>query len=223
MQNHITAGAMFPTLASLQREVQAMSRRVHRQSVLRARNEVGDYAGLVVDLLNDILNQGDAHEKVICFASAAEFGIPMDHQSERCRLAAIQTGSNAMRVLYWTAIRRMRSAWPTSDLERGQRAVTGQTHVAQVATETRRSRAPETVLCRQCVALRTDALNSRGHDALHPMSETYFRWIGGGVLAEAIEHACRTCSTTWTQHKSAANLFVSWSISNGGISLGSRH
>jgi len=110
MQNQRkSADAVLPTLAGLHREVQTMSRRVHRQSILRTRNGDGDYAGNVSAVIDSILDQGDAHERVVCFTSAAEFGIPMDHQSEHCRLAAIQTGSNAMRVLYWTAVRRMRS------------------------------------------------------------------------------------------------------------------
>ncbi|SPK70050.1 conserved hypothetical protein [Cupriavidus taiwanensis] len=100
MQNEgRSANAMLTTLGHLYREVRAMSRRVHRQSVMRTRDGVGDYAGNVSAVVNAILDQGDAHYRVVCFAAAAEFGIPMHHQSERCRQAAIHTGSSAMRVV----------------------------------------------------------------------------------------------------------------------------
>ncbi|SPS01630.1 hypothetical protein CBM2634_B60046 [Cupriavidus taiwanensis] len=53
-----------------------------------ARNGLGDYSDNVSELLNDLIKKGDEHARVVCFASAAEFGVPMRHQSERCRLAA---------------------------------------------------------------------------------------------------------------------------------------
>ncbi len=212
MQNQMrSADAMLPTLGRLHREVQTMSRRVHRQSVLRTRNGVGDYPANVSAMINEILDQGDAHETVVCFASAAEFGIPMHHHSERCRLAAIHTGSSAMRVLYWTAVRRMRSSWPSVPAEPDHYARPVRSHVDD--TLRAHPKPSETVLCRQCEALRIDSRNSHGHDALHPISRMYFRCIGSGMLAEAMEHRCGTCRTTWTKHKSAASLFVSWSIS----------
>lgn len=68
---------------------------------------------------------------------------------------------------------------------------------------------PPEVGCRRCEALRIDSRTSHGHDALRPTSNMYFRCIGSGVVAEAIEHTCRICGTTWTQHRSAASLFVS--------------
>jgi hypothetical protein len=206
-----SAVGVLPTLAGLHREVQSMSRRVHRQSILRTRDGVGDYAGNVSAMINGILDQGDAHEKVVCFASAAEFGISMLHQSERCRLAAIHTGSSAMRVLYWTAVRRMRSSWPSLQVESDDRAGPRRSHVTEAVNQTRKP--PETVLCRKCEGLRIDSRNSCGHDALHPISEMYFRLVGNGVLIEAIEHKCDICSTSWTLHRSTASLFASWSIS----------
>ncbi len=212
MQNQRrSADAMLPTLGRLYREVRTMSRRVHRQSILRTRDGVGGYAGNVSSVINDILDQGDAHERVVCFASAAEFGIPMHHQSERCRLAAIHTGSSAMRVLYWTAVRRMRSNWPALDEEADRHVRTRTSHVTEASSPAMKR--PETVLCRQCEALRSDARTSHGHDALHPISGMYFRLVASGELTEASEHKCRICSTRWTQHRSAASLFVSWSIS----------
>ncbi|MBP0620460.1 hypothetical protein [Cupriavidus consociatus] len=212
MQNQRkSADAMLPTLGRLHREVRTMSRRVHRQSILRTLDGVGDYARNVSAVINDILDQGDAHERVVCFASAVEFGIPMHHQSERCRLAAVHTGSSAMRVLYWTAVRRMRSSWPAINAEADRQARPCKSQVNEASKPAMKP--AETVLCRQCEALRSDARTSHGHDALHPLSAMYFRLVASGVLTEACEHKCRICSTRWTQHRPAASLFVSWSIS----------
>ncbi|RDK05849.1 hypothetical protein DN412_34655 [Cupriavidus lacunae] len=207
--------AMLPTLARLHREVRTMTRRMHRKSMLRARDGVDDYAENLSAVINDILDQSAAsHEKVICFASASQFGIPMHHHSERCRLAALYTGSSAMRVLYWTAVRRMRSSWPPLQAESDLDARSCKSHVNAAFAPAPKS--PETVLCTKCETLRIDSLSSHGHDALHPISGIHFRCIGSGVLVEAIEHECRICCTTWTRHRSASSLFVSWSISTQG-------
>ncbi len=212
--------AIMPSLARLQREVQAMSRRIHGQAVSMARNGLGDYSDNVSELLNDLIKKGDEHARVVCFASAAEFGVPMRHQSERCRLAALHTGSSAMRVLYWTAIRRMRSGSPLSRAapDPAPSPAMGASHNA----ESRHTRVlkrgsanqeqPEIVLCRACKALRLDPRNSRGHDALQPVSEMYFRVVGNGALVEAQEHQCGTCQANWTKRRSMASPFASWFI-----------
>lgn len=140
------------------------------------------------------MDHGDAHERVLCFASAAEFGISMHHQSERCRAAATYTGSGAMSVLYWTAVRRMRSSWPSLQDDPHHEAKPGKSHVNEASRSS--LKLPETVLCTRCEGLLVDPCNAKGHEAWHPVSKKYFLRVGSGMFAEAIEHRCQTCETS---------------------------
>jgi hypothetical protein len=213
---------MLPSLAELYREVRLMSRRIHRQALAQTQDGKVEYSASVAAVIDDILNQAGAHERVVCFASAAEFGIPMHHLSERCRLAAMHTGSGAMRVLYWTAVLRMRQSQP-SPAPAMPVAMHFKGSVTERLAPARNSRSveqcgaiktlPERLCCARCEALRVDPHNFHGHDALRPTSQVVFRPVGSSLLTQTIEHQCNICRTEWTRHKSAASLFVNWCIS----------
>ncbi|EHP40620.1 hypothetical protein OR16_24960 [Cupriavidus basilensis OR16] len=210
---------MWYSLTQLHREVRSMSRRLHEQATAQARGDNSDYFAYVLGLVDDLIYRGDARERVVCFASAAEFGISMQHQSERCLLAAMQTGSDAIRVLYWTAVRRLANCWtrvsqsPNSEhSETGNEAHHAGSHKLPAVHKSGASTASrKAALCRRCEELRMGSRNASGHSALYPISERYFQCIGGSVFSEAIQHRCSMCATAWTQHRNAASPFVNWS------------
>ncbi|WP_434034748.1 hypothetical protein [Cupriavidus sp. a3] len=215
------SGGLLSGLAMLQKEVRAMTRRVHGQAAKRAWGSNADYLAHAAVLIDEQIERADAREKVICFASAAEIGLTLRHQGERCRLAAIHTGSDAIRVLYWTAVRRMQR--PTASVSRagdsgvealgrtpaGKRSL----HLCSVSEERRSGEAlPPAALCRHCEGLQRDSHCATGHSALHPISGKYFRCIGMGILSEAQGYECRVCKTTWAQHRNMANPFSAWTM-----------
>ncbi|MGT2455176.1 hypothetical protein ACU4GI_18735 [Cupriavidus basilensis] len=196
-----------------------MSHQVHGKAVAQARGHNGDYFAYVSALVDDLIDQGNPRERVVCFASAAAFGLSMQHQSERCRLAAMQTGSDAIRVLYWTAIRRMRgcrtrrsgSAASGHFVSGNKASHVGSHKLPPVRKSGAKAESREAALCKQCEELRMGSRNASGHSALYPISGRYFQCIGGSVLSEAIQHQCSMCAATWTQHRNAASPFVNWS------------
>lgn len=80
---------------------------VHRHATERASSGHASYVAHVTVLLDELFERSDAQGRVICFAAGAAFGLSLRHQAERCREAAMHTGSDAVRILYWTAVRRM--------------------------------------------------------------------------------------------------------------------
>ncbi|WP_151069312.1 hypothetical protein [Cupriavidus oxalaticus] len=206
----------------LQKEVRAMTRRVHGQAARSACSSNADYLARAAVLIDEQIERADARERVICFASAAEIGLSLRHQGERCRLAAIHTGSDAIRVLYWTAVRRMQRH--TTDLCRAgdsgvaatDRTLAGKRSLLKLCAVTEERATGEastpSELCRHCHGLQLDSHCAAGHGALHPISGKYFRCIGMGILSEAQGYECSVCKTTWTQHKNKANPFSTWTM-----------
>lgn len=199
-----------------------MTRQVSGLAMEWARHGDADYVAYAATLIDERINRANARERVICFASAAEFGLSLRHQGERCRVAALDTGCDAIRILYWAAIRRMQNH---------RTCVSPKAETADVPTNgpltPMRSRMfhgcvteggwagaalPEPALCKRCEELHADSHCASGHESMRPVSGKYFRRIGGSVLSEAQEHQCRLCETTWTRHRNGANLFATWSI-----------
>ncbi len=95
------------TLASLRKELQEITKLVHHHAFERASGDQATYVAHVTALLDELFERSDVQGRVICFAAGVAFGLSLRHQAERCREAAMHTGSDAVRILYWTAVRRM--------------------------------------------------------------------------------------------------------------------
>lgn len=97
-------------LASLRAELREVTKLVHVHATKRAGSGDVSYLVHVTVLLDELIERSDAQGQVICFAAGAAFGLSLRHQAERCREAALHSGSDAIRIFYWTALRRM--LWP---------------------------------------------------------------------------------------------------------------
>lgn len=197
-----------------------MTRRVHGQAIKKARSGDADYLVHASTLIDEQIDQADARGRVICLASAAEFGLSLRHQGERCRLAAVHAGSDAIRVLYWATVRRMRGCGTSQKAESANIAPDDtHTQMGILASDGSVSEErgadtglPSSGLCSQCEDLTVDSRCANGHGALRPISGKYFHNFGGGALSEARAHQCSVCKTTWTQYKNKSDPFAAWSI-----------
>jgi len=187
-----------------------MTERVHGRAIKRS-NSDDDYLARVSVLIEALIDRADARGQVICFASATEFGLSLRHQWERCRQAAMQTGSDSVMVLYWAAVRRIHGQGSgasnkaeVNDLSPGSRIET----VAAVDSCLRAGR------CRLCEDLDGNSRCANGHNALTPISGKHIRSVGEGLLSEAQVYQCVECKAIWTRYKHRSDPFAMWSIKN---------
>ncbi|WP_051974829.1 hypothetical protein [Cupriavidus necator] len=61
-------------------------------------------------LIDRCMRSADPRLKILCYAAAAELGIPVDLQADECRQAMSGGRGFALRVLFWAAHRRMLGA-----------------------------------------------------------------------------------------------------------------
>lgn len=205
---------LLPAMSELRREVRALSRRAHRVALARAAGGEDDYHRQLCALFEQWVDEGAPQVQVVCFASAAEFGLSMPRHAERCRLAVMRDGSPALRALYWAAMHRTRHrvgvTAPMNDDAVAERAPSMRTEDVSVAESCTDS--PPRPLCRCCERLRLDARCAAGHGALRPLGEARARSFGGGAVCQSREHQCESCLTLWTAHRSAATPFTGWTI-----------
>jgi hypothetical protein len=198
---------LLPVLTELRQEVRSLSRRAHRLALAQAADDENACRRQLAQLFEGWIEAGSPRAQVICFASAAEFGLPLHRHAERCRAAAMCDGSDAVRALYWAALHRTRSrVGMTAQMEDAQAAVLPALPAAASARP----------LCRRCERLLLDARCANGHGALRPLGDMQWRSLAAGVQCQTREHQCDTCNTRWTQHRSAADPFTAWTISRRG-------
>lgn len=205
---------LLPAMSELRREVRALSRRAHRIALARASGE-DDYRRQLHALFEQWVDEGAPQVQVVCFASAAEFGLPMPRHAERCCQAVMRDGSPALRALYWAALHRTRhrvgvTAPMVDDAVAEARPAVP---AADVSVAEPRIGTPPRPLCRRCERLRLDARCAAGHGALRPLGEARARRVGGSAVCQTREHQCESCLTLWTAHRSAATPFTGWTIS----------
>ncbi|RDK10152.1 hypothetical protein [Cupriavidus lacunae] len=213
------AARLLPVLSELRQEVRSLSRHAHRLALAQAG---GDDAcrNQLAQLFERWIEDGSPRAQVICFASAAEFGLPLHRHAERCRAAAMCDGSDAVRALYWAALHRTRSrVGMTAQMEDAQGAAA---QPAVVASDQVPPAASARQLCRRCERLRLDARCANGHGALRPLGDMQWRSLAAGVQCQTREHQCDTCHTRWTQHRSSADPFTAWTISRRGVAVPAR-
>lgn len=208
-----TSTHILPAMRDLRKEVRAMSRHAHKIALARASGSAENYRGQLIALFESRMEAEAPIVQLICFASAAEFGLPMHHHAERCRTWAIQHGTSAHRALFWAALYRTRSRVRTVP----QMAETPDDNAcARPGWDLALPRLPAEPWrrqCKRCENLLWDTRCAEGHGALRPLGDLRSYWIGTGALCQTRKHECATCGTRWTQHRSAADPFTAWTIS----------
>lgn len=203
----------------LQKEVRATTERVHGHALKSVSNGDASYLAHVSVLIDALIDRSDARGRVICFASAAEFGLSLRHQAERCRQAAMHTGSDSIMVLYWAAVRRMyghgrsvANSAKMSELLSGSRLP----NTAPAANEKGETDTtwPQSERCSLCEELYGDSRCANGHNALRPISGKHFRSVGEGLTSEAQVYQCSECEAIWTQYRHRSDPFAMWAIKN---------
>ncbi|WP_349604822.1 hypothetical protein [Cupriavidus sp. DF5525] len=95
----------------LLQEVRHFSRQLQRKARQSARGaDEPAYAEVLYAMLSDRMRSGDARMRIVCYASAAELGVPVDLQAEHYRQAMSGGLGFPLRVLFWAAHRRMQTA-----------------------------------------------------------------------------------------------------------------
>lgn len=102
------AVAPMERLMDLLHEVRQFSRHLQRS----ARQAAGcadesSYEVALHAMLSDRMCRGDERTRILCYASAAELGVPVELQAEHCRQAMSGGLGFPLRVLFWAAHRRM--------------------------------------------------------------------------------------------------------------------
>ncbi|WP_243737006.1 hypothetical protein [Cupriavidus sp. L7L] len=203
----------------LQNEVRETTERVHGHAIKRASNGDASYLAHVAVLIDALIDRSDARGRVICFASAAEFGLSLHHHGERCRQAAMLTGSDSIMVLYWAAVRRMhghgssvaKNAEMSEPLSGSRPANTAPAVNGNGEADTTWLHSERSSLCEK---LHGDSRCANGHNALRPISGKHFRSVGESLISEAQVFQCSECEAIWTQYRHRSDPFAMWSIKN---------
>lgn len=98
-------------LIDLRQEVRQFS----RDLLQRAASSTPDsdrhaYDTRLRQLIDRCMRSADPRLKILCYAAAAELGIPVELQADECRQAMSGGRGFALRVLFWAAHRRMLGA-----------------------------------------------------------------------------------------------------------------
>jgi len=96
-------------LMDLLHEVREVSRHL-QQSAKRSAPGQHAYADALRALIDSRMRAADPHARIVCYASAAELGIPVELAAEHCKQAMTGGLGFPLRVLFWAAHRRMQSA-----------------------------------------------------------------------------------------------------------------
>lgn len=205
MSHALRAAPAGPDLAELRRDVRDVTRRAHRL----ARAEGGGVCQTALAAVFETwLGRGDARERVVCFAAAAQAGFDVRRHAECCRQVADGCGSTAIRTLFLAASRRQRSRWD----EAARRLDVDSATVAAAARVRAMPASGTAPTCAHCERLRRDSRRDGGHFALQPVGDLQWRSVGGSALCETRAYRCRVCRANWTEHRSSADPFVGWSI-----------
>lgn len=198
--------------AKLHKEVRALTERVHSRAIKRSKGDK-EYLTRVSVLIEALIDRADARGRVICLASATEFGLTLRHQWERCRQAAMQTGADSIMVLYWAAVRRMHGQGSGASNKANANDLSPGSSIAETAA-TAVDGGLRAGLCRLCEDLEVNSRCANGHHALTPISGKHIRSVGEGLLSEAQVYQCVGCKAIWTRYKHRSDPFAMWSVKN---------
>ena len=133
------------------------------------------YEDRLAALFDTWMATGDGRQRVVCFATAAQFGLDVRRYAESCRQAATCDGGEAVRMLYLAAARRLRSRWG----EAARRLEIGDATGAAAARVRAMPATGESPLCAPCERLRHDSRRAGDHGALRPAGDLQWRSLGG--------------------------------------------
>lgn len=103
--------APMERLMDLLQEVRQFSRQLQRCARESARaTNTPSYVDTLHALLDSRMQCDDARTRIVCYACAAELGLPMELEAEHCRQVMSGSLGFPLRVLFWAAHRRMQSA-----------------------------------------------------------------------------------------------------------------
>ena len=205
------AERLLPILSELRMEVRARSRLAHKLTLKRTANGTEDYYAHLAGLFDRWIEDSDFHTRVVCFASATEFGMAMQHHAERCQAAAQESGSDALRALFWASLRRIQA-------RRGH-APDMRAPAPPPLAASPEAAPPLQDLCARCESLRHDARCADGHAALRPVGDVRWRSFGAGVVCQTKEHQCRACNTRWTRRWSVSDPFTGLTVTRHAASI----
>lgn len=196
------AERLLPILSELRLEVRARSQLAHKLALKRVVRCTQDHDAYLAGLFDCWIEEGDPHTCIVCFASATEFGLALTHRVAHCQAAARESGSEALRALFWAALRRIQT----------RRGHTPDMHAAMSALPVPATTPLAKVLCARCESLRHDTRCAEGHAALHPVGDVRWRSFGAGVVCQTKEHQCDACHTRWIRRWSVSDPFTGWTI-----------
>lgn len=208
---------LFSGLSRLHREVRRVTRGVAAQAEKISKGNPRDFLACVTVLLDQRMVDANSDGKVICLASAVEFGLTMPHQWSCCRAAVLNANSDAVRVLFYTVVRRIQDLHArqnkmpgTREAGRAARRPQGRIVLATAVHAGTSSARATRKHCNECEGLLADARRADGHEELRPALEGGLRRTGAGFVSEFQAYDCAVCGTHWTRHKIEASLFVTW-------------
>ncbi|MGT2493498.1 hypothetical protein ACU4GD_30980 [Cupriavidus basilensis] len=213
------AERLLPILSQLRMEVRrAQPRSPNRLTLKRAANGTEDYYAHLAGLFDRWIEDSDFHTRVVCFASATEFGMAMQHHAEplpgaRPRRSGSRCAARA--VLGVPAPYPGAARPPAPDMP----------HPA-------RGRQPEAApriagpWCARCESLRHDARCADGHAALRLSATSKRSWRGRRVPDQGTPVPRATPDgpgagvsdpfTGWTVTRHAASIHHDGSIVSSG-------
>ncbi len=95
-------------LMDLLHEVRQVSRHLQQSARRSARGQA--YTDTLQALIESRMRTADPHTRIVCYASAAELGMPVELAVEHCRQVMAGGLGYPLRMLFWAAHRRMQSA-----------------------------------------------------------------------------------------------------------------
>lgn len=206
------AERLLPILSELRLQVRERSRLAHKLTLKRAVSGTQDYYQHLAGLFDRWIEESDPHTRVVCFASATEFGMAMQHHAERCQVAAQQSGSDALRALFWASLRRIQARRGHAPQMQAPAQAPQQAPAPLPVAASPASAPPVPDLCARCESLRHDVRCANGHAALRPVGDVRWRSFGAGVVCQTKEHQCRACNTRWTRRWSVSDPFTGWTV-----------
>lgn len=196
---------MLARLSALRRQVQAVSREARDAAAKTAPADSDRFHARLAGMLDDWIRQSSGAPQIVCLAAAAELGVAERGHLDMCSFAALQGEDAELRVLYWTASRRISAR----ALRAGRAPVMGGARPeppSSRAGAAHRAKKP----CRACLALMAQPRTQAGHDRLYPTAMPESRRLGQEILMQKRQYGCATCRAAWTRHQSSCEPFAYW-------------
>lgn len=98
---------MLSRLSDLLCEVRALAREADRRSLAQCAVRGCEYDDCLMSILDGWMSSCTGHDLLVCFGAALELGVVPEQHISRCMAAATEARAKAVRVLFWTGMRRI--------------------------------------------------------------------------------------------------------------------